>query len=108
MPFRPPLHRPAWGRPRAEAERLRKTQFDTTRPSAWKRGYDDRWSALRRKFLMAYPWCQYPGCCQPATEVDHKTPIRVDPASRLDWSNLQALCKPHHSAKTAAETLNRR
>jgi 5-methylcytosine-specific restriction endonuclease McrA len=44
----------------------------------------------------------------PATEVDHKTPIRIDPSRRLDWTNLQALCRRHHSQKTAAETLNRR
>src|SRR5215472_7001837 len=104
MPFRPPIHRPAWAKPRAEAERLRKAQLDATRPSAWERGYDDSWTALRRKFLLAYPWCQHPGCRLQATEVDHKTPIRTAPAARLDWTNLQAFCKPHHSAKTAAET----
>ena len=108
MPFRSPIHRPGWAKPRSEAERLRKIRFDTTRLTAWERGYDDRWSALRRKFLMAYPLCQHPNCRQLATEVDHKTPIRADPSRRLDWGNLQSLCKRHHSAKTARESLNKR
>jgi len=108
MPFRPPVHRPAWAKPRAEAERLRKARFDATRPAPSERGYDGRWSTLRQAFLIQNSWCQHPGCRQLATEVDHKTPIRIDPSRRLDWSNLQALCRRHHSQKTAAETLNRR
>lgn len=38
-----------------------------------------------------------------AVEVDHITPLRVAPQRKYDLTNLQGLCKSHHSRKTAAE-----
>ena len=72
-----------------------------TRPSAAARGYDGAWRLLRARFLRTHRICQHPGCPYMATEVHH-----VDGGGPLGWrgldeSNLQALCKEHHSLITA-------
>jgi 5-methylcytosine-specific restriction protein A len=108
MPFRPQTHRPAWAKPRAEAERLRKARLDKQRPAPKARGYDDAWRKLRTEFLRQNPWCISPGCTEFAVEVDHRVPIAVDPSRRLNWCNLQSLCRHHHSQKTAREVNSRR
>ena len=61
-----------------------------------------RWRALRRSVLLHHPMCQTYGCRSLAVHVDHIVALRDggDPWSR---SNLQALCKPCHSRKTAHE-----
>lgn len=41
-------------------------------------------------------------CPYPSTEVDHIVPIEQN-GKRFDRENLQALCKHHHSIKTARE-----
>jgi 5-methylcytosine-specific restriction protein A len=40
----------------------------------------------------------------PGNIVDHKVPHRGDQKLFWDESNWQAMCKPHHDAKTQAET----
>lgn len=83
-------------------------QHREDRPSSTQRGYDRHWSKLRRLFLTRNPWCQR--CLQeqkhtPAEEVDHIQPFQhKDDPKRLDWSNLMALCKRHHSQKTVRDT----
>jgi len=37
------------------------------------------------------------------TEVDHRVPHNGDVRLFFDESNLQTLCKPHHSRKTMRE-----
>ena len=70
--------------------------YETGRGSASDRGYDDRWRSIRRAFLQVHPLCS---CGAPATEVDHKD--GSGPRGNNDWSNLEAMCKPCHSRKTA-------
>ena len=41
-----------------------------------------------------------------ATEVDHILPLE-DGGAVYDEANLQPLCKPHHSRKTARDKANR-
>jgi 5-methylcytosine-specific restriction endonuclease McrA len=41
-------------------------------------------------------------CGGVATQVDHRVPVK-DGGDPLDQSNLDPLCLPHHSAKTARE-----
>lgn len=83
-------------------------QFDRRRGSAWSRGYDDAWTVLRRQALRRDMYlcqhCKKEGRQVPATDVDHIDPFdgKHDPR-RLDLSNLQSLCKPCHSRKTATE-----
>lgn len=62
-----------------------------------------RWRKLRRRVLAEEPYCQHPGCDRPATDVDHQQRIE-DGGDPWDRSNLQSLCKSHHSSKTARET----
>lgn len=85
-------------------KRVHQQRYDQVRESAAKRGYDRRWQRLRLAYLRAHPLCvecQAEHRTTPATEVDHITPLRW--GGTHDWSNLQALCKPHHSRKTMTE-----
>ena len=61
-----------------------------------------RWGGLRRTVLREQPWCSTPGCRRMATEVDHIVPIR-EGGAQWDRANLQGLCTPCHSSKTAKE-----
>lgn len=100
MPSRPPQHRPRAGK------RTAPQIYDRWRGSAASRGYDRTWRRLREAHLDAHPLCvdcERAGQVTAATEVDHIIRIEVRPDLRLDPENLQSLCKPHHSAKTATE-----
>jgi len=81
-------------------------QYEQHRGSARARGYDGTWDRLRLIVLAEEPICgecQAEGFIVPSTEVDHIIPIAQRPELRLVRSNLQGLCKPHHSTKTVAE-----
>jgi 5-methylcytosine-specific restriction endonuclease McrA len=62
-----------------------------------------RWRALRRAVLLERPTCEEAGCFAQSVEVDHVKRIE-EGGEPFDRANLQALCHPHHSAKTARET----
>jgi 5-methylcytosine-specific restriction protein A len=87
-------------RHRLEAQR----DSDARRPSARERGYDERWAATRKAFLLEHPYCEdESGCDMPAVDVDH-----IDGQGPLgrrghDHINLRALCKSHHSQRTARD-----
>ncbi len=79
----------------------------TRRGSAAARGYGGRWRKYRLMFLRSRPLCvecEKEGQVTAATDIDHIRPVRGknDP---LFWepSNLQPLCKSHHSQKTMRE-----
>lgn len=64
-----------------------------------------QWQRLRNAYLHSHPLCA--DCAkenktQRANEIDHIIPIS-EGGSSTDWSNLQALCKHHHSLKTRHE-----
>lgn len=93
MPRKPLSHaqRQAAARPRPPDDR----------PSAAARGYGHRWRKVRRMKLNADPMCQWPGCDQAASDVDH---IKTKASGGDDSdANLQSLCKSHHSTKTARD-----
>lgn len=48
--------------------------------------------------------CLAKGETTPSEEVHHVVPIAVDPGRRLDRSNLEALCRTHHSQQTALDS----
>lgn len=50
---------------------------------------------LRREFLEARPWCEYPDCVAPATDVHHRKG-RVG-ALLLDVTHWSAMCRTHHA-----------
>ena len=66
------------------------------RPTAHERGYGAAWRRLRAEVLDDEPLCRV--CGRIATDVDHIRPKRRGGSD--DRSNLQPLCKAHHSAKT--------
>jgi len=77
------------------------------RDPAVKRLYNSKqWQAMRVAQLSKEPWCA--DCLTAdrhvaATDVDHKQPHNGDPVLFFDETNLQSLCKSHHSSKTASE-----
>ena len=81
--------------------------YEKTRETATQRGYTKRtWQNLRKIVLNNHPLCKDPytihkryGETVPATEVDHIDGDRTNNA----MENLQPLCKPCHSRKTALE-----
>jgi len=80
---------------------MARQMYERDRPSAAARGYDVKWRRIRAQFVKAHPYCSAPGCGAPTTDVDHIIPRARGGTD--DWSNLQALCHAHHSAKTATQ-----
>lgn len=77
------------------------------RLSAPERGYDHRWRKLRDAYIREHPLCQHcllKEIITPGWEVDHIEPFQgLDDPRRLDWFNLQTLCRPCHATKTAGD-----
>lgn len=68
------------------------------------------WRNTRKSYLSEYPLCvqcEEGGFINPATVVDHITPIRLGGA-KYDESNLQGLCATHHNIKSAKEKNDKR
>lgn len=70
---------------------------EDVRPSAARRGYDQKWRAIRAAFLKKNVFCK---CGDPATEVDHIVSLRNGGTNAT--SNLMAMCKRCHARKTVA------
>ena len=82
-------------------------EYDQQRGTSAERGYGANWQRLRKMVLARQPICEDPfgfhkeyNETVAANEVDHITPL-ADGGSN-EMINLQALCKPCHSTKTAA------
>lgn len=94
------------GKARTAGHSFTARQAAQSRKSASARGYDARWRKLRKAFLDANPVCVKcleKNVYEQAVDVDHIQPHRGDDTLRLDWSNLQSLCKSCHGRKTATE-----
>ena len=92
MPWKPKTH--GKRAPRRPDERV----------SASRRGYGARWRRLRLMFLRANALCvdcRKNGFTVEATEVHHILARSMGGGD--EWENLEALCRPHHNQKTAAE-----
>lgn len=73
------------------------------RRAAGERGYDWDWAKLAMRHKREYPLCQ--ACLElgfvvPAEITDHIVPVHVRPDLRMDWGNLQSLCRGCHKKKT--------
>lgn len=95
--------------PRAAKRRRRERRgHECRRETSNARGYDYRWSAARRRFLLRPEnalcrLCQAAGRMTESTIVDHIRPHRGDKALFWDVRNWQPLCKRCHDQKTARE-----
>ncbi|MDO9711988.1 HNH endonuclease [Paracraurococcus lichenis] len=102
MPKTPPKHAaPTLGRDAIHVQEANRTR---------QRTYDRQWQKLRAAHLALHPLCEHcllEGKLIEANEVDHIEPVKAAPHRRLDPTNLQSLCKPCHSRKTAAENAGR-
>lgn len=72
----------------------------------------DAWAGSNRKSRLPADWdrlravvlqrcgfrCEWDGCGDTATDVDH-----IEPGDHHSLSNLQGLCGAHHRAKSSAE-----
>lgn len=79
-------------------------RYDAQRGKTAERGYGWTWQKRRRRWLQEHPLCvdcEKEGRVTAANEVDHIIPRRRGGSE--DESNLAALCKSHHSQKTARE-----
>ncbi len=78
------------------------------RPSAFKRGYDNKWRKASKIFLMVNPFCikcHGEGSITKATVVDHIKPHRGVQELFWDEYNWQPLCKKCHDTKTGKEDM---
>jgi len=80
----------------AHAHLAQQARKPDDRPSASARGYDAKWRRVRAAYLKRHSECVV--CGEQATEVDHIVPL-ADGGTH-QWTNLQAMCKTHHSQKT--------
>jgi 5-methylcytosine-specific restriction endonuclease McrA len=102
---RPPLFRPPWAPDPAQRLAAWRAEQRRRHPqaSAAARGYDNDWVELRAAHLEVEPNCRdcaRAGVTRRAVIVDHIETIREAPERRLDPTNLQSLCGPHHRRKT--------
>ena len=61
---------------------------------------------MSRMHLAAEPYCRYcarDGLVAAAQVTDHIVPIQVRPDLRLEWGNLQSLCRRCHDSVKAQE-----
>lgn len=81
-------------------------EYELVRESSNKRGYNSAWRRARIGYLARHPVCvecDKIGLVVGATEVDHIIAHKGDKELFWDSKNWQALCKSHHSRKTARE-----
>lgn len=79
-------------------------QYDQERGSAASRGYDRKWREFRILYLQDHPLCVdclIENVVRAAEEIHHTIKVRKRPDLQYEESNLLALCKPHHSVRTA-------
>lgn len=74
-------------------------EADRRRPNGYQRGYTRQWAEFSKDYLIRHPWCTV--CGERATDVDHIDGSGRNGPRAYDERNLQALCHPHHSSKTA-------
>lgn len=81
---------------RCMCQRKREAKWQSRRPSASQRGYDNNWALARRDYLHKHPRCAM--CDAAANVVDHRIPHRGDMKLFWDKSNWQSLCSRCHSS----------
>jgi 5-methylcytosine-specific restriction protein A len=73
-------------------------QFDASRGNSADRGYDARWRKFRAWLLRRRVMCEaLSGCNEPGNELHHVVRLQ-DGGDKYDESNIEVLCKSHHSS----------
>lgn len=81
-----------------------KTEYESKRPNANRRGYTYKWNQYSKAYLLHHPLCVEclkNGDLTPSEVVDHIKDHRGDKRLFWDKKNHQALCKRCHDKKTA-------
>lgn len=85
-------------------DRPKQKAWRTTTATNNKRGYGHDWRKLRNAYIAEHPFCEMcdeRGVVRDADEVHHVRAFNgVDDPLRLDWSNLQAVCRRCHQIAT--------
>ena len=68
------------------------------------------WRKLSLRFRKEHPLCKH--CIErkittPSQEVDHIKSVKEYPELRMEWNNLQALCRRCHRSKESKERWNK-
>lgn len=86
--------------PRVFGQQQRKQRRNEIRGTNKQRGYDEQWNRISRMKRQQQPICEI--CKDAAAEdVDHIQPFKgIGDPLRLQWSNLQSVCRKCHNAKT--------
>lgn len=82
-----------------EHTKLTKQKYNKERGSSNNRGYGGDWPEVRKAYLNHYPLCErceIIGKIIPAVMVHHKIPLDQG-GERLNFSNLEALCRECHT-----------
>ena len=95
-------------------EEHRKTEQNEERARYPRQTYGAEWDRISKRQLRKHPVCQCDDpdcrcegqCTQPATEADHIVALRHFTTRRIAHRQVQSLCKPCHSRKTAYEVLH--
>ena len=69
-------------------------------PTSWAGGSTRQWRKTRARKLALNPLCEWPGCYDLATTVDHIDGTNYH-TQRYDMNQLRSLCQPHHATRTA-------
>ena len=86
--------------PRVFRQKERRAERDAARGTNKQRGYDEHWNRISRLKRDRQPICEV---CHdaPADDVDHVIPFAgVNDPLRIEWSNLQSICRACHNVKT--------
>jgi 5-methylcytosine-specific restriction protein A len=62
------------------------------------RGYGHRWRELARAYRTRHPVCERPGCTRPSALVHHRDGLGPRGPRGFDVTNLEAICRPCHTA----------
>ena len=94
--------------PRGKCAGCRRAHDRRRNRTAHRRAYQSpEWKRTRRDFLRAHPYCECDDCLElpellrpRASVVDHLDGLGPLGPRGHDWSNLRAMFKPHHDART--------
>jgi 5-methylcytosine-specific restriction endonuclease McrA len=92
-------------KPRIGAASLSRVKTLDTKAGATPRERGGKWTAKRKRVLLATNCMCANGCGRVADEVDHETPLEQGGSN--DLSNLRGLCRECHAEKTKQEAKQR-